>query len=313
MNRALGFVLFQVASGKDQYDEERAILHANLATAAYCGLPKNSKASLESWKCGPACDAVSGMTDVRQIITQDGNDAYAFVGKLNGECVLSFRGTSNLAGWMTDLSSLALVDLTARGVSCSHEGHTCQVGKGFMDNYDSLAAHIKGNLSAIDCGPGTGTGVTVTGHSLGAAEAAIAMYDLYNQGYTIKQTYTFGQPRVGDEWFKKAFENDLGNVTYRVTHYHDPIPQLPGLSKGTGFVHTTHEVYYAEKFTPSHYTVCDGSGEDTHCEDADMSVESMVLECISKFKNCDHLTYFMPTKTTHLDGSECKDDTAVSV
>merc|ERR550514_1059245 len=96
------------------YNETDALLHAQLVTAAYCGYPKTSQASLEAWQCGPACDAVPGMKSVKQILTQDGNDAYAFVGRLEDRCVLAFRGTSNLPGWMTDLSSLNLVDLTGQ-------------------------------------------------------------------------------------------------------------------------------------------------------------------------------------------------------
>jgi len=308
------FALLQAVSA--QYDEQRALLHANLATAAYCGYPK-SISSLESWQCGPACDAVAGMSDVRQILTQDDNDAYAFVGKLSGECVLSFRGTSNLNGWMADLASLDLVDLTARGVACSYNGNKCQVGSGFMDNYDSVSAHIKGNLSAIGCRPGTG--MTVVGHSLGAAEAAIAMYDLFNQGYNIKQTYTFGQPRVGDQWFAKAFEKDLGaSIQYRVTHYRDPIPHLPVeniiLPGKVGFTHTSQEVYYPEKYVPGASTLCDGSGEDRTCADSYDDVPAMTIACAAGgASECDHLTYFMPTKQTHMDGSSCTDGSVLSV
>merc|ERR1711924_256747 len=107
-----------------------------------------------------------------------------------------------LAGWLTDLSSAILVDLRDQGVECTYQGTPCKVGDGFMKNYNSIASFVKGNLSAIGWTPGFG--ITVTGHSLGAAEATIAMYDLKNEGYNIKPTYTFGQPRVGDDAFKKA-------------------------------------------------------------------------------------------------------------
>ena len=63
-----------------QYSQDEALLWANIAAAAYCGYPKTSTASLEAWDCGPMCDAVAGMTDVRQIVQYENNDAYAFVG-----------------------------------------------------------------------------------------------------------------------------------------------------------------------------------------------------------------------------------------
>lgn len=292
------------------YDESEALIHANLATAAYCGYPKSSRAALEAWDCGPACDAVTGMTDVRQIIQTESNDAFAFVGKRNGECVVSFRGTSDLNGWMTDLKSSSLVDLQAQSESqipCSYNGKDCQVGDGFMAAYNSIAAHVRSNLTDIGCGPGNA--MTVLGHSLGAAEAAISMYDLRSKGWTIKQTYTFGQPRVGDAAFQQAFEHDLGaTLNFRLTHYHDPIPHLPVeniFSPGkVGFVHTSTEVFYQEKEKDG-YTICNGSGEDGKCADSDIDIPGMVAACAGGGSNCDHLTYFMPLKTTYMDGSSC--------
>merc|ERR1712032_581577 len=111
----------------------------------------------------------------RQIVQYENNDAFAFVGKMKGECVLSFRGTSDLAGWVSDLKAINLVDLTTASESnipCSdNNGRDCQVGDGFMTNYNSIAAFVRGNLSDIGCGPEAP--MTVVGHSLGAAEAAI--------------------------------------------------------------------------------------------------------------------------------------------
>eukprot|EP00927_Polykrikos_kofoidii_P038915 TRINITY_DN33360_c0_g1_i1.p1 TRINITY_DN33360_c0_g1~~TRINITY_DN33360_c0_g1_i1.p1 ORF type:complete len:318 (+),score=40.20 TRINITY_DN33360_c0_g1_i1:60-1013(+) len=300
------------------YDQSEAILFANLATAAYCGYPRSSKAAFEAWDCGPACDAVAGMTDVRQIVQYDNNDAFAFVGKLNGECVISFRGTSDLQGWITDLKSADLVDLTGASESkipCSYNGNRCHVGDGFMTNYNSIAPFVRGNLTDIGCG--IDSPITVTGHSLGAAEAAICMYDLQAKNWTIKQTYTFGQPRVGDKNFQQAFERDLGDtLVYRLTHYHDPVVHLPGENifnpGNVGFVHIAKEVYYQEKVS-SGYKVCNGSGEDKSCGDSDTNILAMIIACLSGGSDCDHLTYLMPLKSTHMDGSSCTNGSALMV
>jgi len=309
-------VFLAMCAGVDsQYNPDEALVYANLATAAYCGYPKTTTSSLEAWQCGPACDAVSGMTEVRQILQVDNNDAFAFVGKMNGECVLSFRGTSDLAGWMSDLKSTGLVDLTAQSESnipCSYDGTNCKVGDGFMTNYNSIAPAVRGNLSEIGCGASS-AGITITGHSLGAAEAVIAMYDLKSKGWTVRQTYTFGQPRVGDKAFQKAFEKDIGtSAVYRLTHYHDPVPHMPLENLfdagNKGFVHISQEVYYAEKVTGG-YKVCDGSGEDKDCSDSYTDLVEMIAACIGG-SDCDHLTYLMPTKSTMLDGSSCVNGTA---
>jgi len=310
MMRFVSFWNLGVVANGRTYDENQAELFANLATAAYCGYPKTSQASLEAWNCGPACDAVPGMTDVRQIIQQENNDAFAFVGKLQGQCVLSFRGTSDLEGWMTDLKSLNLVDLTGSSESkipCSYNGNSCQVGDGFMTNYNSIAAFVRSNLSAIGCTPGNP--LSVVGHSLGAAEATIAMFDLKSKGWSITETYTFGNPRVGDRAFQQAFERDLGDaLVYRLTHYHDPVPHLPTENifdpGNKGFVHISTEVYYQENVSDG-FTVCDGTGEDKNCGDSDTDVPGMIATCLGGGSDCDHLTYFMPNKATPLDGSSC--------
>lgn len=290
------------------YDESEALVYANLVTAAYCGVPKTTDNSLlEAWQCGPACDAVTGMSDVRAIDAQAANDAHAFVGKLNGECILSFRGTSDLSGWISDLKSLNLVDITAQGVACSYQGTACQVGKGFMDNYNSVASFIKGNLSAIGCT--ASKPLSVTGHSLGAAEAAIAMFDLKNQGYTIAKTYTFGQPRVGDATFASAFEHEFGSAEpWRLTHAEDPIPHLP--LEGQGFRHLSTEIYYAGDVSGG-YKKCDGSGEDQSCANSRSSdLPIAILECADA-NTCAHLSYMTKLKTTLMDGSSCAGTTTV--
>ncbi|CAE8680555.1 unnamed protein product [Polarella glacialis] len=295
------------------YDESEALIHAYLATAAYCGYPKTSQASLEAWDCGPPCDNVPGMSDVRQILTSDDNDAYAFVGKRDGQCYVSFRGTSDLAGWLTDLESynLAMLEnMSGQGIPCSDYGSECRVGKGFMDNYNSISAFIRGNLTAIGCLPPMG--VTVTGHSLGAAEAGIAMYDLFQRGYKIKPTFTFGQPRVGDQAWADAFARDLGaNTSYRITYHKDPVVHLPFLhSQGNeehhGFVHLSTEVFYIGTVAGGP-EICDGSGEDPECSDRFKDFPLMLLACLWDVSKCDHLKYMTAVKTIPMDGSSCTD------
>lgn len=284
------------------YDENEALIFSNIVTAAYCGYPHTTDNSgLESWTCGPACDAVSGMTDVKAIETSSGDDAYAFVGKLNGDCLLAFRGTSDLSGWISDLKSLDLVDLTAAGVTCSNQGTPCKVGSGFMTNYNSIASYITGNLTAIGCS--SSSPLTVTGHSLGASEAAIAMFDLKNQGYTIAKTYTFGQPRVGDANFAAAFEAAFGSVEpWRLTHAADPIAHLPLESQG--FTHMSTEIYYKGDVSAG-FKQCDGTGEDQTCANSRSSdLPIAIIEC-AKESTCAHLTYMKTIKTTFMDGTSC--------
>lgn len=69
--------------------------------------------------------------------------------------------------------------------------------------------------------------IHVTGHSLGAAIAALCAFDLYDNGYNIVEVYTFGQPRVGDATFAKNYNERFDGYSYRVVHYADIVPHLP--------------------------------------------------------------------------------------
>ena len=40
-------------------------------------------------------------------------------------------------------------------------------------------------------------------------------------------TYTFGQPRVGDQKFTAWFSSHVGQRWFRVVHWNDPVPHLP--------------------------------------------------------------------------------------
>lgn len=258
---------------------------------------------------------------MRAIESGKSNDAFAYIAKVtdnpgfNGDCLAIFRGTSDLAGWLEDLKSAVLVDLVdqygGKTYDCSYGGKDCQVGDGFLANYNSLADSLKGNLSDIGCTPGTK--LSITGHSLGAAEAAIAMFDLKHEGYDVIETYTFGQPRVGDDVFVSAFEQEFANIdTFRITHSDDPVPHLP--FEFMGFTHLNTEVYYKKDVSDGH-VICDGSGEDSSCSNKrSAEVPLAVITCGTDPSACAHLDYMAEVKTISMDGSSCTETSeAVSV
>merc|ERR1712071_240391 len=205
---------------------------------------------------------------------------------------------------MADLKSATLVDLPG----CSHEGKTCKVGEGFLANYNSLAKKLKSNLAAIGCD--SSQPLAVTGHSLGAAEAAVAMYDLKSEGFNIARTYTFGQPRVGDKTFAEAFEADFGDSEpFRVTHKDDPVPHLP--FEFMGFTHMSTEVFY-DGDTKNGFKICDGSGEDKSCSNKHSGeVISAGARCAANNYDCPHLNYMVSLKTILMTGDNCTRSTVV--
>jgi len=185
---------------------------------------------------------------------------------------------------------------------CSFNGKKCQVGDGFMANYNSLQAYIKGNLTKIGCD--TSLPLVVTGHSLGAAEAAIAMFDLKAQGYKVARTFTFGQPRVGDATFAAAFEHEFASAEpWRITHADDPVPHLP--FEFMGFKHMTTEIWYENNVVDG-FKQCDSSGEDPSCANSQSSkTASAAATCASDAAQCAHLTYMAASKTILMNGDNC--------
>ena len=76
--------------------------------------------------------------------------------------------------------------------------------------------------------------LTLVGHSLGGAVAALASLDFDARGWNPEVT-TFGEPRIGnqglaqylDETFANGRKRSNKNRYRRVTHVDDPVPLLP--------------------------------------------------------------------------------------
>lgn len=302
---SLLLVLLQVCrteGGRAAYSEWEAIGQAHLATAVYCG------AEVKGWGCGAPCEWASlyGLhpSNAREVTSPGvGPVEVAFVGKQGGICVVGFRGTANLKGWLTDLSSGVMVDTNDHGVSCSWESRPCKVGKGWMTVYSAIKAAVVGNLSDIGCSPGQP--LSVVGHSLGAAVAQVALYDLVGLGFLPTKSYVFGSPRTGNAQWAAAFLSRVGyNTLFRVVHGQDPVPHLPPLDLGYANIGT--EVYYPADVRDG-YQICTGPSDpfDPQCSAVLTNLTRMIAHCVEVVRNCDHLTYMFTVKPSRMDGETC--------
>lgn len=225
-----------------------------LAGAAYC-----DAATIQSWSCGQACSGPLRVVASTVTVIQDSTlDLQAFVGRMtDGRALVSFRGTqpSKLQDWIDDIKSA--VHTNWQGSSCSG----CRMADGFYTSYLALAPQIKQAVNGLNAYT-----TVITGHSLGAAMAGIAIYDMHMSGFNVRGPhYTFGHPRDGDDTFAAAFSSALGSdALYRVVHYADIVPHLP--NEWMGYKHAPREVWYTQD--QSSYKVCDGSGEDPTCMDS---------------------------------------------
>lgn len=97
--------------------------------------------------------------------------------------------------------------------------------------------------------------LTLVGHSLGGALAALASLEYDYRGWTPKVT-TFGEPRVGNialmQYFDRVFPTqkrpDTSSRYRRVTHAGDPVPLLP-ISEW-GYRMHGGEIYISKSDTP---------------------------------------------------------------
>jgi hypothetical protein len=113
--------------------------------------------------------------------------------------------------------------------------------------------------------------LTLVGHSLGGAVAALAGLDLAARGWDPHVT-TFGEPRVGNKelmtYMNDRFgitANEENNKFHRVTHVGDPVPLLP-LAEWGYTMHSEEIFITAPSLPPSEADVhyCKGD-EDPHC------------------------------------------------
>ncbi|CAN0128907.1 unnamed protein product, partial [Hapterophycus canaliculatus] len=99
---------------------------------------------------------------------------------------------------------------------------------GFCEYYQTLVAEGLADriLKLADYHP-TFT-ILVTGHSLGAAAAAVCATDLTQRlGIESERVllYTLGEPRTGDGVFATGLEDYVGTA-YRIVHHRDVVPHL---------------------------------------------------------------------------------------
>lgn len=162
--------------------------------------------------------------------------------------ILSYRGTSpvNFNHWLID------ADVVAEKVG-SPGFPNGQVHAGFYRNTRATQRMV---IDALRAEPFDT--LYITGHSLGAATAALMAVTLRGKSQypdlsdKIKAIYTFGQPMVGDPDFAEACQLDsfLRDKIFRFIHKHDIVPHLPPTVSGC-YQHFGREYRYQASMVPS--------------------------------------------------------------
>ena len=167
----------------------------------------------------------------------------------NKDIYVCFRGTRGAPEWKND----ATIEL----VPCSFlSGQDIKVHKGFQDEYTvnndfkgSLQKQVLDYLNSLPNFPSSYDNLWVTGHSLGAALATLAVADIVNNTiHTGAKMYNFGSPLVGNQSFVDFFKSKIGtsncntannsldnSCSWRVVNINDAVPTIP--PPRLGYVH----------------------------------------------------------------------------
>ena len=296
------------ATAYPPYNEEEAHQNALYAQVSFC-----TEEAITSWSCGDMCERspIVGTDKVRFIPEGKRFQVHGYVAQVptnssDVKCVIGFRGSVNAANWYADfhlmLQPWPLNDLAGADWCPGCKAHT-----GFTEIYEELRPSVYRAIEELQC-----TRLVFTGHSLGAAVATIASFELRAaKNYHVDATWTFGKPRIGNAEFVTAFEaaaskQGVSPPLWRIVHYHDPIPRapphLPGLNPVT---HGALEVYYTDR-TSSSYLVCPQNGAMENQSEACMAGWPLYFPVMK-----DHVSYLnetfeftdFPDECTGLDGS----------
>lgn len=145
--------------------------------------------------------------------------------------IVAFRGTepNKLQDWITDAKFLL-----------PRQGPSGKVHRGFWDGLQAVWPAIK---QAVDTFQDNGQSLWFTGHSLGAAIAALAVADFrLAADRPVNGLYTFGQPRIGDVDFASAFDADFKSRAFRFVNNNDIVTRVP--PRSTGYSHIGRFLYF---------------------------------------------------------------------
>jgi triacylglycerol lipase len=161
---------------------------------------------------------------IRQNISLDGTfETCGLIGERDKAVVLAFAGTDP-GVWQNLVSDFTPIP---RDGSDTHDGFRVAEAAARPDIDRAIALCRQ-----------SGKPLFITGHSLGAALAALAALRAAKAGVPPAAVYTFGMPRVGGPQFTASY-GSLSNVTYRLVHGIDLVTRVPPESPG-GFHHVGH-------------------------------------------------------------------------
>jgi predicted lipase len=241
----------------NSYDTYLSKHFINLSQATYC------VSSINNWNCLTCDESIKP----EYIIEKHGARAIQGYDILTKSIFIAFRGSSNIQNWLDNIQISKI---------SPYNDSSIQVEKGFYKSYQYLKSDLIINLQILSLRYNTNL-ISVTGHSLGAGQATLFVFDIvndYNNYYHVLHFYNFGSPRVGNDQFANFFTY-FPIKPFRVTHYYDIVPHLP--EEILGYHHISNEIWYDEpninyvncKDIVNEDDTCSNSCFPTHCTSFD--------------------------------------------
>ncbi|MCA9030849.1 MAG: trypsin-like peptidase domain-containing protein [Planctomycetaceae bacterium] len=173
------------------------------------------------------------------------DSTHCFVASTADTILVAFRGTKQLANWLTNLNVL--------GTTLPGKG---RVHRGFLMAFRTVKDRIEDLVSSLGT---TGKKVVLTGHSLGGALATIAAAE-WNGQLPISSVYTYGQPAVGDGTFRTFMNSSFAGKFFRFVNDDDIVPRVP-----PGYVHVGQLFHFDAGNNVSHEAVgaAESAAEET--------------------------------------------------
>ncbi|KAF2196636.1 alpha/beta-hydrolase [Delitschia confertaspora ATCC 74209] len=214
---------------------DRLKFFSQYAAASYCKGNNNSTNTKITCPAGNCPDVQAANTHtVSEFENSILTDVTGFVAydTTNQLIVVSFRGSSSIRNWLTDLNFPVVVSDICKN---------CSVSTGFWTSWSEARKNV---LAAVDIARALYPTykIVVTGHSLGGALADLAAGTLRANGLNV-DLYTYGAPKVGLAGISNFLSDASKGASYRVTHLNDPVPRLPPAL--LGYRHVSPEYYIA--------------------------------------------------------------------
>lgn len=153
--------------------------------------------------------------------------------------IVVFRGTETK--YVRSLPAVKqedwVTDIGRNMTTVSSWGTNVRIHAGFQNAMTSVYQSVRNAVLNRAVG---GRTVWLTGHSLGAALSTLTAFRLQKLGgVQVKGVYTFGSPRVGNQYFANAYASILQSRTHRWATWGDLVTLFPAATPGplTGYRH----------------------------------------------------------------------------